>query len=43
MVDLESKLIEFINYYNTEAKLKTLKYKSPKEYLLDIGYNIQTI
>ncbi|MEM4368656.1 MAG: integrase core domain-containing protein [Candidatus Anstonellales archaeon] len=42
IVDLESKLYEFINYYNTEAKLKTLKYLSPKEYLLknyDILFN----
>jgi len=34
IIDLEVKLIEFINDYNMNAKLKTLDYMSPKEYLL---------
>ncbi|MBA2123997.1 hypothetical protein B9J78_03570 [bacterium Unc6] len=39
-LDLENKLIEFTEYYNKEAKLKTLGYRSPKEYLIE-KYNIQ--
>ncbi len=35
IIYLESKLIEFINDYNMNAKLKTLDYLSPKEYLLE--------
>ena len=34
IVDLEDELIEFINDYNIKAKLKSLDYMSPKEYLL---------
>ena len=43
MIDLENKLVEFINYYNEEAKLKTLGYLSPKEYLLKKNNIIQPI
>jgi hypothetical protein len=39
-IDLETKLIEFINYYNEEVKLKSLGYRSPKEYLIE-KYNIR--
>lgn len=41
-LDLENKLTNFINDYNMSIKLKTLKYLSPKEYLLknyDIIFN----
>jgi IS30 family transposase len=34
IIDIEKKLIEFINNYNMNAKLKTLDYLSPKEYFL---------
>jgi len=39
ILDKDRKLIEFIEYYNNEAKLKTLGYRSPKEYLME-KYNI---
>jgi hypothetical protein len=32
--DVDLRLIEFINNYNMNAKLKTLGYLSPKDYLL---------
>ncbi len=38
--DLGSRLMDFIEYYNKEAKLKTLGYMSPKEHLFE-KYNIQ--
>ena len=44
IVDFEDKLIEFIIDYNIKAKLKSLDYMSPKEYLLkNNNINIQCI
>jgi len=42
--EMEGKLIEFVNKYNLEKRLKSLNYKSPAVYLKENNnFNLQPI